>query len=140
MVPPSLIAVGSPIVARVATGARSAPPWPLWVPYRALKFADIARKTPEGEVDIHSLRVTFATTGLESGIFGPTEMARILGHTTTAMVERNYAKHDLARLRPKLSQLLEERGSETDLAAEAGKRVLRPGGMLADRSQPQADC
>jgi len=59
--------------------------------YAACKRAKIEGAKPGGSVDLHSLRVTFATMILGNGA-NPRDVQKILGHKTLDMTMRIYAK------------------------------------------------
>lgn len=59
--------------------------------YAACRAAGIDDARPGGSVDIHSLRVTFATLSLEHGA-SPKAVQAILGHSTLALTMNVYAK------------------------------------------------
>ncbi len=59
--------------------------------YTTCKYAGIVGAEAGGSVDIHSLRVTFATLALENGA-APKQIQDILGHATLAMTMNVYGK------------------------------------------------
>jgi integrase len=59
--------------------------------YTACKRAGIQDARSRGSVDIHSLRVSFATLALENGA-APKQVQEILGHATLAMTMNVYGK------------------------------------------------
>lgn len=59
--------------------------------YTACRRAKIEGGLPGGEIDLHSLRVTFTTLALEHGA-SPKAVQTILGHATLAMTMGVYAK------------------------------------------------
>lgn len=59
--------------------------------YTACRKAGIADAKPGGAVDVHSLRVTFATLALENGA-SPKAVQAMLGHSTLDMTMQVYAK------------------------------------------------
>ena len=67
--------------------------------YRCLDAAGIKRTTAEGDADIHSLRVTFATDLVKAGI-DPKTAQRLLRHRSVEVTLRFYARVCQESLRP----------------------------------------
>ena len=72
--------------------------------YRCLDEADIERKTPEGDVDMHSLRVTYGTDLVEAGV-DPKTWQRLMRHKSARVALEFYAKVKERNLRPAVERI-----------------------------------